>query len=107
MKQTRLNAIRNVAVILLRELQKTPFAQEGHRVYQRNPAGHWHGAFVPRSSGYSVLTAHENLIDQVSNELSPVLNADYPDHMAWIGFPGAAAGIMQPRMIIVAYCMSA
>jgi hypothetical protein len=100
MKQTSLDAIRTALNTLLVELQKTPVPQEGHWVYQRNPAGHWQGAFVPRPGGYNLLTPHENLIDRLSNELSPVLNTDYPDHMAWIGLPGAAAGVVQPRMIV-------
>lgn len=100
MKQTSRDAIQAALITLLAELKTSPIPQEGHWVYERNVDGNWQGAFVLRPGGYSLLAPHESLVQRLSDELSPVLNADYPDHMSWIGLSGGSSGILQPRMIV-------
>ncbi|MBR1279542.1 HEPN domain-containing protein [Bradyrhizobium sp. AUGA SZCCT0283] len=101
MKQPIREAIRKALGALFAELQQTPVPQEGHWVYQRNQTGGWQGSFVERPGTYSLITPHEKLIEQLSNEFSPLLRADYPEYMTkLVGLPGAGGGKFQPRMIL-------
>jgi hypothetical protein len=100
MKQSTIDAIRAAHDTFLRELNKAPIPQEGHWVYERGTDGSWRGAFVLRPSTYGLLAPHEPFIERLSSEMSPVLVADYPDHMKGVGLPGVGIAILQPRMIL-------
>ncbi len=99
MKQTSLDAIRAAISVLLAELKKTPIPEEGQWVYERNAAGNWQGSFVARQGGYALLGAHQALMNRLSDELTTVLTADYPDHVQSMGI-GGSSGILQAHMII-------
>lgn len=101
MKQSSRDTIRTALVTFFAELQKSPVPQEGQWVYQRNQNGGWQGSFVERPGTYGLISFHEPLIEQLSNDLLPVLTADYPEYMTkLVGLPGAGAGVLQPRMIL-------
>jgi hypothetical protein len=101
MKQTSLDAIRAALSTLLVELQKTDIPQEEHWVYGRRPDGGWQGTFVARPGTYSLIQPHEPLVGRLSNDLSPILTADYPDYMTkLVGLQGSGGGILQPSMIL-------
>ena len=81
--------------------RKEEGGREGGRrkEYERNAAGNWQGSFVARQGGYALLGAHQALMNRLSDELTTVLTADYPDHMQSIGI-GGSSGILQAHMII-------
>jgi len=99
MKQTSFDEIRRATTTFFAELQRTPVPEEGQWIYERNAAGNWQGSFVSRPGGYALLAAHQALVDRLSDELTAVLTADYPDHMQSIGI-GGSSGILQAHMII-------
>lgn len=101
MKQSSREAIRTSLKTFFAKLQEGSIPQEGRWIHQRSENGGWQGAFVERPSVFRLLIAHEPLVEQLSNELSPTLTAEYPDHMTkLIGLPGTGGGILQPRMIL-------